>query len=273
MIAASFGSGDYVGGRASAQSSTVAVLLVSQAFGLVGAAVLVLLVSARVAPHDIWFGALAGAANVLGLALLYHGLAHYTAGVVAPVTAVVGALVPITWGLAHGERPSAVVLTGVVLAVGAGALIASEPGTAIRRSVARGAPQAAAAGLALGSALVLFSEASTRSGQYPLLAARVVGFAMAAIAVLWLRRSGTVQFPRGSARALAIGAGAFDLVATALLIVAVRRDLLSVVAPVVSLAPGFTVLLAWRLTGEHLKPIQRVGLVAALIGLALVAAG
>jgi len=278
LIAASFGSGDYAGGRASSASSTVAVIFVSQAFSVVGAGILALVVSAQFTIHDLAYGGLAGAVTVIGLGLLYFGLAHYSAAVVAPVAAVMGALVPTAWGLAHGERPSGVALAGVALAVGAVSLVASEPGASIRQGIAAGAAPAAAAGVALGSSLVLYSETSTHSGQYPLLAARCAAVVLAAIAIWWMRsygpeRDGTVRFPRGSAGALALGAGAFDFAATALLVVAVRRDLLSVVAPVVSLAPGFTVVLAWRLAGQHLSRPQRIGLVAALAGLVLIAAG
>ena len=108
-IAAAFGSGDFVGGRASRNAASAAVLVVAGACSVVGALIVALVVAADVAPHDIVYGALAGAVNFTGLALLYHALAKYAAGVVAPITAVVGALVPVTWGLAHGERPSALV--------------------------------------------------------------------------------------------------------------------------------------------------------------------
>jgi drug/metabolite transporter (DMT)-like permease len=273
VIAVSFGSGDFVGGRASSRTPTITVLVVSQACSVVGAAFLVLVVSAHAAPHDVVYGALAGAVNVVGLGLLYQGLARYSAGVVAPITAVVGALVPVAWGLAHGERPSALALTGVVLAVGAGALLALEPRASTTRGIARGAGQAVAAGIALGSSLVLYAETSTRSGEVPVLAGRAAAFVLAAVAFLWLRRARDLPMPRGSARSLAIGAGGFDVAATALLVVAVRHDLLSLVGPVVSLAPGMTVLLAWQIDHERLRRVQRVGLVVALVGLALVAVG
>jgi drug/metabolite transporter (DMT)-like permease len=273
LIAASYGSGVFVGGRASNASSTAAVIFVSQALSIVGAGVLVGFVSAHFTSADLAYGGLAGAVNVIGLGLLYFGLAHYSAAVVAPIAAVLGAFVPTAWGLVHGERPSALVFMGIILALGAVALIAGESGASIRLSIAGGAAHAAAAGIALGSSVVFYSETSPRSGQYPLLAARCSSFALAAIAVWWLRRRGAVQFPTGSARALAIAAGAFDVAATALLVVAVRNDLLSVVAPVISLAPGFTVVLAWRIAGEHLNLTQRIGLVVALGGLALIAAG
>src|SRR5207244_5280499 len=119
----------------------------------------------------------------------------------------------------------------------------------------------------------LFSETSSGSGQFPVLAARCSAFILAAAAVLWFSRSRPAQFPCGSARMLAVGAGVFDIVATALIVVAVRRELLSVVAPVASLAPGFTVVLAWQITRERLSPVQRVGLVMALVGLVLVGVG
>ena len=272
LIAVSFGAGDFVGGRAES-SSTAAVLLVSQAFSVVGACILAIFVSARVAPHDLVYGALAGSVNVVGLGLLYHGLARYSAGVVAPLTAVVGSLVPVSWGLLHGERPSSIVLAGVLLAVGAGGLIAREPVASAGASVARGAPQAIAAGFALGSSLVLFSETSARSGQFPLLAARISACVVAAVSVWWFKRSRTVHAPQGPARALAVGAGGFDVAATALLVVAVRRELISVVAPVASLAPGFTVILAWRIGHQQLSTTQRLGLAAALAGLVLVSVG
>ena len=238
IIAAAFGSGDYVGGRASASASLVAVLVVSQAVSVCGAIVLALTVSAQVSPHDIVYGAVAGVSNVIGLALLYYALARHAAGVVAPITAVVGSAVPVTWGLLHGERPSGVVLAGIALAIAAGGLIAREPGSSSGPTVARGVPYAIAAGFALGSSLVLFTEASSRSGQWPVFAARASALVVAALAAVWFARRRTIAFPRHSAAALAIAAGAFDVTATALLIVAVRRELLSVVAPVVSLGAG-----------------------------------
>jgi drug/metabolite transporter (DMT)-like permease len=273
LVAAAFGSGDFVGGRASVSASTSAVLVVSQACAIVGALIIALTVSAHVAPHDLTYGALAGACNVVGLALLYHALARHAAGVVAPVTAVVGALVPVAWGLAHRERPSAVVLTGIIVAIAAGGVIAREPGTAVRGTLARGVPEAVGAGLALGSALVLYAETSEQSGQWPLFAARVSALVLAGVAVASIARTHTIEFPQGSARTLAISAGIFDVTATALLVVAVRHELISVVAPIVSLAPAFTVILAWWLSGERLHGLQRVGIALALAGLALVATG
>jgi drug/metabolite transporter (DMT)-like permease len=222
---------------------------------------------------DLLYGALAGAVNVGGLALLYDGLARHTAAVVAPVAAVVGAGVPVAWGFLHGEHPSPVVVAGIALAIAAGGLIAAEPlgGASIR--VAQGTAQAVFAGVGLGSSLVLFSETSHRSGQWPVAAARVAALLAVGLAVVVLRARRQVPLPRGRDRSLAASAGVLDVGATALLVVAVRRELLVVVAPIAALAPAFTVLLAWAIDRERLRRAQGVGVALALTALALISRG
>jgi drug/metabolite transporter (DMT)-like permease len=276
LVAIAFGSGDFVGGRASMRASTVAVLVVSHSIGVVGALVLALTVSAELETHDVVFGALAGAATVIGLGLLYQGLATAAMGVVAPITAVVGAIVPITFGLHRGERPSVFTWIGILLAVGAGALIAREPPDETDTRAGKLAPGiaiAVAAGAALGSSLVLFSETSEDSGMYPVLFGRSAGLILALVGALWLLTRRRVTFPRGQAFGFALTAGVLDVVATALLLVAVRRGLISVVAGLAALAPGFTVLWAFVVLHEDLRRDQRVAILVALIGLVLVAAG
>jgi drug/metabolite transporter (DMT)-like permease len=276
LVAIAFGTGDFIGGRASTRASTVAVLVVSHSLGVVGALVLALLVSAQIELHDVLFGALAGAATVVGLGLLYQGLATNAMGVVAPITAVVGAIVPITYGVVRGERPSVFTAIGIALAVGAGALIAREQPDADQPRNGRLAPGIAiaiAAGLALGSSLVLFSETSQDSGMYPVLFGRTAGLIVALIGAAWLFARSEITFPRGQAFGFALGAGALDVLATALLLLAVRRGLISVVAGLAALAPGFTVLWAFVVLHEDLRRDQRVAILVALVGLVLVAAG
>src|SRR5215467_2420564 len=139
LVAMSFGSADFLGGRASRGAPTLTVLLVGQVVAVAGALVLALVVGADVEGRDLAYGAAAGACNVVGLGLLYQGLASGRMSVVAPVTAVTAAIVPIAWGVVHDERPSALTWVGAALAVAAGALVAREPdadGVRGHRSVA-----------------------------------------------------------------------------------------------------------------------------------------
>ena len=139
-------------------------------------------------PSDVGLGVAAGVANVVGLGFLYQGLARARIGVVAPITAVTGSLVPVGWALARGERPSSIVLVGVGCAVLAGALIARErSATDADRPVASGVGYALAAGDALGSSLVLYNETSHGSGFWPLVAARLSGLVVVVLGVAVLK--------------------------------------------------------------------------------------
>lgn len=252
----------------------MAVLVVAQTVAVVGGFIVAVVVSARVGGADIAYGAAAGVANAVGLGLLYHGLARARVGVVAPLTAVVGALVPVGWALARGERPATIVLIGAACAIAAGGLIAresDEPASGPGR--ARGAPIAIAAGACLGTSLVLFAETGNGSGFWPVFSARVSGLIIVSIAALVLRARGSLRFPRGHATRLAGAAGALDVTATTMLLAALRHGLLVVVAPIASLAPAFTVMWASVVLHERVSREQYAGLALALVGLVLVATG
>jgi drug/metabolite transporter (DMT)-like permease len=275
LVAASFGSGDFLGGRASRRAPTLTVLMVAQTTAVLGAIAVCVFVSARVGAHDIVFGALAGSVNIVGIGLLYQGLAIGRMGVVAPLTALVASMLPVAWGVANGERPSAVVVTGVVLAVFAAVLISrqvddGQPGM----PDASGIAWALGAGACLGTSLILYVQSSTQSGLWPVFAARVASFVLVAIVLVVVAvRHVPIRFPTGPDRGLALGAGVLDVTASALELLAVRRGLLVVVSPLAALAPGVTVILARIVLGERLHTVQRVGLAFAMVGLVLIVVG
>ena len=164
-------------------------------------------------------------------------------------------------------------LCGVGLAIVAGALIARDPGERTGRWAA-GAAVAAVAGVALGTSLVLFAETDHRFRHVAGLRGphrgnhRGVGRRARPGAAAPTRgcRTGARSHSRSAA-------GVLDVGATAMLVLAVRRGLIVLVAPIASLAPGFTVLLAWVVLGEQLGRVQRIGLLCALAGLVLVSTG
>src|SRR5215468_8716255 len=129
VVALTYGTGDFFGGLAARRVPVLWVVFLSHAL----AAVLVIGIvaldrNADPTREDIVIGIVAGIIGMVSVALFYRGLALGRMGVVAPVTAVVSAVVPVAWGLAFGERPSALVLVGIALAIGSVALISSEAG-------------------------------------------------------------------------------------------------------------------------------------------------
>ena len=70
-----------------------------------------------------------------------------------------------------------------------------------------------------------------------------------------------------------VGVGVFDTGANVFVAAATTHGAAGIVAVLGALYPVVTVVLAWRLLGEHLARSKRVGGVVALAGAAFVAAG
>jgi uncharacterized membrane protein len=271
-VAIAYGGADFLGGFASRRCATGTVLFVSQCCGLVVAVVLVVSRGGGVvSPRIFLLSALAGIVGVVALGLLYRGLAVGRMNVVAPISAVGGGIIPVLWSLAQGEHPAAIALVGVVLALVAVVVVA---GTVERDPAAAVIPQrelayGIGAGIGFGMVFILFSESAAGSGLWPVLIARVVSVPILFLALFGMRES---LLPRGRAFGPMIGAGLLDVSANALVLLAVRRGLVSLVAPVASLYPAATVLLARLVLQERLGARRFAGLVLALAGLVLIVA-
>lgn len=265
-----WGSADYCGGRATQRANALTVTVASQMLGL---PVLVLgLVLLPGTPHlgDTAWGAGAGAAGLLGIVLLYRSLATGAMAIAAPTTAVTGAVIPVLVGLLTETVPSPLALVGVVCAVIAIGLVSLGHGISGRVT-----PQvlglALASGTMFGLFFVLLAQTSPDSGMWPLAAVRgaSLSLGLAVLLVGWLR-GGWRRLPR---RLLgwATLAGAGDLGANALYLLAAQDGLLSVVAPIAALYPVSTVLLALGVDKERVRPLQVAGLGLAAAALVLTA--
>jgi drug/metabolite transporter (DMT)-like permease len=270
VVAMSYGSGDFLGGLASKQARTLAVLTLVQLVAVAGAVVVALAAGGHATTTDLVMSAGSGLLNVVALGALYRALAIGQIGQVAPVAAVIGAVVPVVWGLATGERPSLLAVVGVVLAIVAGGLVSIERESERGHWTTRALPLAVAAGVGFGSSFILFAETSHGSGFWPVLAAR--GAALCGVVIVARLVRTPFAMPRAS-RLQSLAAGGLDVLASTALLVAVRAGLIATVAPVVSLTPGFTVAHAWWYLHQRATRLQLVGLVVGLIGLVMIAAG
>lgn len=287
LVAAAYGAGDFFGGLSSKRASVAAVVVLSQLSGLPLLAVLVLLTGGDPTTTTFVLGALAGAVGGVGLTTLYRGLASGRMSVVAPITAVGAAIVPVLWGLVTGERPSLPAVAGIVLAVVAVGLISRTPDDApladhvaddgtvtTPETVAPVAPYlalAVLAGLAFGTVFVLLAATGEGVGFWPLVAGRTTSITLLALGA---RATGRRLLPPDRrALPLIAAAGVLDVTANALYLLAARQGLLALVAVLSSLYPASTVLLARIVLRERLTPVQVGGLGLAGFGVVLIAAG
>ena len=246
------------------------VLAVSQPAGLILIGIMILLFGADPISGDKFaIAALAGAASLGGLWAFYAAMAMGTVSVVAPIASL-GVVVPVAVGLIRGDAPAAIQLVGLVPAI-AGVVILSyeerpEHAGVARRSIVL----AILAGLGFGIFFTGLDLAATDRPGWAVMAVRVGGVATVAIALLISRpRLAAVS---GSIAVL-LTIGFFDVLANGLFAVASTKGVLPVVAVGASMYPAFTIALAHAVLGERLARIQWAGVVLALLGVALIAAG
>jgi len=273
-----YGAADFTGGLTTRRASTIPVVLLSQAAGLIMLALIM-----PVLPHasptraDVLWGAAAGLTGGVGVALLYHALATGTMAVVAPTTAVCAVAIPVVVSVLLGERPMPLAVAGIALGMVSIVLVsqqqggtpgAGEPG--LPRSRQSGVGTALASGIAIGLFLLSFAQAGPGAGMWPLLVARTVSTTLFAVMAIAGGRS--LRMP-AQVTALVIFAGVMDMLANALYLLATRQGPLSIVVTLSSLYPASTVLLARIVLGERLRPWQITGVGCALAAVVLIVSG
>ncbi|MFG1853548.1 EamA family transporter [Actinomadura geliboluensis] len=278
--ALAYGVADFLGGAVARKSTALKALTWCVPIGLVVVLVAALLGGGSASPGPLAWGFAAGMSGGAGLIAFYRALARGPMSVVAPVSALAAAVLPVAVGIAKGERLDASVLVGVLLCLVAIGLVSMEAGdggaAAAGRRLDSGPIMAAVSGTCFGVFFVLLEAAGDGSGLWPIVGARVGNLLVVVAAVLFLVARGRGLGPRVSGRTLiglALLSGSLDAGANVLYFLAVHDGLLSLAAVLTSLYPAITVLLARIAYSERLRAVQRVGLLVAAAGVALVTVG
>lgn len=277
ISATAWGVSDFFGGvfskRHGAWVTSVAVQLGALAGTVV--AIVVLGLGGTATAADWWWGSAAGLGVGAGTAFLYRGLAAGRMGVVAPLSAVGAALVPVAVGLAAGERPGLIAVVGIVLALPAIWLIASTDDRAndSHDSAEAGPPASAGlldgvlAGIGFGAGFACLDRLQPASELTPLLATQVASLLPIIALAMWTRQ----PFWPGSRPAwIGFVLGPLGTLANACVLWAVQVGLLSIVAVLVALYPAVTVALAAAVLRERIHRAQAVGLGLAAVAVALI---
>ena len=269
LTAALFGTGDFLGGLAGKRMSVLRVLAISHTIGLVLITVGAIVIADEFLLGDLAWGALAGIAGFIGLALLYRGLACGPMGVVAPLTAITSAAVPAGWGLlVDDESLAGTAWVGVVLALLAIGLVSASP--VEQSSVSLVAIlEALLAGVGFGLMFVGLDQTVEASAPWPIVGGRLM--TVSAMAVFFIvKRESPLPPVRSDIRLPAV-AGFVDTFSNALFLYATLEGDLAIVAVLSSLYPIATVILARVVLGEGLTRLQQSGFVAAMAATTLIA--
>jgi uncharacterized membrane protein len=271
ISALSWGSSDFAGGLASRRIGSLTTATVAQLIGLFAVAA-VAVVARESSPDqiEVLWSLSAGVGGAIAIASFYRALALGEMGVVAPLTGVVGAGVPIVVSFALGETVGALQAVGIACALAA--VVVVSIGAESRPTAWRTLPFVIAAGVGFAFFYVSMDRATASSGHIwlPLLMARVsAGVILVAIAAA----SGGVPV-RAVARhlPLLVLVGLGDLGGSLFFMLANANGPLSIAVVLSSLYPVTTALLAWLVLHERLGRPQVAAAALALAGIALIAA-
>ncbi|MFZ0243847.1 MAG: DMT family transporter [Desulfobacterales bacterium] len=264
--AIAWGAGDFSGGLATKRGNVLLVVLWSQ---LAGALVLVALALALTDDFPrypyLLYGAAAGIAGVFGLAALYRGLALGRMGVVAPISAVTAAVIPIAFAAYSEGLPDVAQLLGFGLATLSILALSYSRGTTRIQALELG--HAVVAGLGFGLFFIFIDRVSSQSVLWPLVAAR--GASIPCLLLL-VHLRGEFRWPAKNQIGLLALIGLFDAAGNTFFALATRMGRLDIAAILSSLYPAATVMLAWVILKEHLTRTQWTGVVIAAASLVLI---
>jgi drug/metabolite transporter (DMT)-like permease len=271
-----YGAGDFFGGMASKRIPPVRVVALAGIVGFVLLSALSLLLGGRLSEGAVFWGLLSGVAGSFAILTLYAALAIGPMSILSPLTAVISAIVPLTWGVVLGERLPVIGYVALGIALVAVVLVGFVPEKGAVRPRLRGVVYAVVSGVLIGVLLIMLDRAPDDSGLLPLVFSRVSYLVIlwGIVLVLWLASRARPTAPAASTRSvlwLILAAGAADAIANALLLVGFRVGELSVMAVLTALYPAGTIVLAAVVLKERIAPVQWVGLVLALIAAALLA--
>lgn len=275
--ALAYGLSDFVGGIVSRRTPAWAVAFVGQTSSTLCTAVVAAFVHGGPSERDLGWAVVAGIGSGIGTGFLYRGFASGRMSVVAPVSAVGAAAVPVLAGYFTGERPAAVVWFGILTALPGIWLVSGTPGSHSPQSRARsggrvpdGLVDAVLAGLGFGTLFAALAQIPADAGLWPLTLAQALSVPTVVLLALSL---GGQWVPRGRRVRWAVLAGPLGSIATGSFLLATQHGYLTVAGVLASLYPATTVLLAALVLREKIHRAQGLGLALCAAAIALVAGG
>lgn len=263
-----WGTADFLGGILSKKRNAVAVIGGSQPFGLIAITIVALLAGQFWFSREVvFYGVVAGLIGMVALMAYYQALATGQMGIVAPIGSL-GVLVPLTYGYLDGEQPTSIQNLGIAIAI-IGVVLASGPefrGDAAIKPVVL----AFISALMFGFTVLFMARGGELNPAGTVVMMRVAQVSVMVSVALLLRTFGGLKKQDIPILALT---GSLDAVANVLFTTAAGLGLIAIVSVLGSLFPVATALLAWWFLKERLLPIQYLGILVTMAGVAAITSG
>ncbi|WP_010202954.1 EamA family transporter [Salinibacterium sp. PAMC 21357] len=276
-----YGVSDFFGGLSTRRLRVVPATTIIHVFATLALLAVMPFVVVRWETGALIWGAAAGVSAILGLLAFYAALADGPMSLVAPLIAVVGAVVPVAFAVVTGEQLPVQAWVAIALALVSALLVSVTRSDAAVRVRPRTVVVGVISGISLGTALISLDRSPASAGLATAIVEIAVGLTVMLIVLAATRTSASVrrffaQFDHqpeggpvvsvGRARVLAATGGVLVGASNAFILFALQSGSLAVVSVLVSLYPLATIVLARFTLHERVTPFQLVGM-----GLALVA--
>ena len=261
-----WGGGDFTGGMSTRRHNQYVVLLLSALSGLVVLAAAALFWRESLPDwKGIFWSVLAGFGGILGISSLYKGLSVGRSAVVAPTSAVIGAALPVAFGLLTQGLPQLSRLIGFGLAF-IGIWIVSQSSDGKGGESRKGLVLGCLAGLGFSGFFIFISRVGGNFVFTPLIIARIV----VAIGAAILLRVNNPGILRSSFNWISLLAGIMDAGGNVFFLLAKQFTRLDMAVVISSLYPAGTVLLAGLILKEKISLKQWAGVLVCLAAIVLI---
>jgi drug/metabolite transporter (DMT)-like permease len=260
-----WGASDFLGGYASRRANAFLLTAIAHISGLTLMATLAMATHAPFPSRTAVMWALAGGLSGGGaLAIFYRALASGRMGLTAPVAAVLGAAIPVAFGMVHEGLPHTAQIAGFILAaLGIWLISRSEDG-----GRPEGIGMAALSGIGFAGFYLCIRQAGDSSALWIAAISKIASFGLTGTLVLVGRSIRQID-RRGAV--YGVVAGCLDIIGSVLFIRASQTGRLDAAVVLSSLYPAVTVLLARFILNEHFTRWKAVGMFAALAAVPMIA--
>jgi drug/metabolite transporter (DMT)-like permease len=222
--------------------------------------------------HDLGLGAVSGITTSIAYVGFFAAIGHGRISIVAPISAAVTALLPAIAGIAEGNALSTIARYGILCALLAIPLVAYETDDGEANddwSTRRQVLVSILCGVGFGFYFFCIGHTHRGAGLWPTVATLVVGI----VIIAPLAARGGVMPSLASLSRLAVVGGVALGVADAALTTALQRGPLTVASVLGNLYPLVTIALGVTILSERVRLWHAAGILLAVAGVAMIAAG
>ena len=267
LTALAIGASDLFGRRIVHAQSPVTAAVPMQFFGIITAAVTTLFITSEISARDSLFGMLSGLGFAVGLGCYYTGLGRVSSALIAPMVAMLSAVLPFAYSVFRGTQPTPLTFAGAAVCLLGLAVITIDRSavsfdwTALKWGLL--------SGFGYAGGLISLIDVSDEAGTWPAVVQRTTACAALTFVATQIK---VPVLPRRNLRLSAVLAGIAVGLSTVFVLAGLEVDPTPTVVAS-STFPAVTVLVGLLAYGDSVRSRQWFGIAVVILGIMAVSAG